>query len=292
MTSILDVFIAALTNQKSNDLDGAIKNYNALFQGAVNTTSIDVQCLAAVCRRFLFYYQNGTRADNPMDRNGEQWLLARLGERGVPVIFDVGANIGYWALNAAALNPAARIHSFEIFPETHASLVANTAATNRIVANGFGLGTIDGTIEVQSADGVESAHFSAVSRFENGRQAVCPVMRGDRYMAEAGVERIDFLKIDVEGGEYDVLTGFSGALARGVIDLIQFEYGPASLDSRKLLKDYYDLLSGHGYEVGRLHGSGVWFKGYSVLEDENFINANFVACRKERADLRAAVTLR
>lgn len=175
-----------------------------------------------------------------MDRNGEQRLLTRLGERAVPVIFDVGANIGYWALNASSLNPAGRIHSFEIFPETHASLVAN----------GFDLVAIDGAIEVQSAEGVESARFSTVTRFENARATVCQVMRGDRYMAESGVERIDFFKIDVEGCEYDVLMGFSSALTRSAVDLIQFEYGPASLDSRKLLKDYYDLLSGYGYEIG------------------------------------------
>lgn len=223
-----------------------------------------------------------------MDRNGEQRLLTRLGERAVPVIFDVGANIGYWALNASSLNPAGRIHSFEIFPETHASLVANTVAArmaNRMVANGFDLGAIDGAIEV------ESVRFSVVTRFENARATVCPVMRGDRYMAESEVKRIDFLKIDVEGGEYDVLMGFSSALARSAVDLIQFEYGPASLDNRKLLNDYYDLLSGYGYEIGRLHGGGVWFNAYSILEDENCINAHFVPCRKECAALRAAITL-
>lgn len=292
MQNVVDFFVSALLSQKKNDVPAAVENYNKAFSCATNIKDYDVQCIAAVCRRFLYYYNNGTRADNTMERNGELHTLSRLGERGAKVIFDVGANIGYWALSAAAAAPAATIHSFEIFPETHAALAANTAAQGRIVANAFGLADRDGSIEVQSADGVDSAHFSAVTSFENGRRATCPVMRGDRYMAEAGIGHIDFLKIDVEGGEYDVLTGFADALGRGAIDLVQFEYGPASLDSRKLLKDYYDLLSGYGYIVGRLHGTGVNFKAYSLLDDENFINANFVACRAACADLREAVTLR
>ncbi len=292
MQNGVDFFVAALSKQKEVDVPAAVDNYNKAFACAENIKDYDVQCIAAACRRFLYYYNNGTRVGNTMDRNGELHILNRLGERGAGVIFDVGANIGYWALAAAGANPAATIHSFEIFPETHALLAANTAGRDLIVANAFGLSDRDGVIEVQSADGVDSAHFSAVTHFENGRRATCPVMRGDRYVAEAGIDRVDFLKIDVEGGEYDVLTGFSDTLARGAIDLIQFEYGPASLDSRKLLKDYCDLLVGHGYAVGRLHKAGANFKNYSVLDDENFINANFIACRKERPDLLGAVALR
>lgn len=292
MQSVVDSFLLALESHRKNDVAAAMENYNRLFTAASDIKNTDVQCIAAVCRRFLYNYYNGTRADNTIERNGELYVLRKLGERGAKVIFDVGANTGYWALYAAGAAPVATIHSFEIFPETHAVLATNTAAQPRIVANAFGLSDRDGTVEVESAEGVNSAHFSTVTKFENGRRASCPVVRGDRYVAEAGIDRIDFLKIDVEGGEYDVLSGLGETLSRGAVDLVQFEYGPASLDSRKLLKDYYGLLGDYGYAVGRLYGSGAHFKAYSLLEDENFINANFLACRNDLPDLREAVTLR
>ncbi len=167
----------------------------------------------------------------------------RLSARGAAAIFDVGANVGYWALTAARVNPSATIHSFEIVPETFAAFVENTKTYGRIVANAIGLSDREGTVPVHVADGVNSVHFSTATPFANGRRVECPMTRGDLYAARAGIERIDFLKIDVEGGEYDVLMGFSDMLGRGTIGLIQFEYGPASIDSRKLLKDYYNLLT-------------------------------------------------
>lgn len=176
-------------------------------------------------------------------RNGELLVLNRLSARGAAAIFDVGANVGYWALTAARVNPSATIHSFEIVPETFAAFVENTKTYGRIVANAIGLSDREGTVPVHVADGVNSVHFSAVTPFANGRRVECPMTRGDLYAARAGIERIDFLKIDVEGGEYDVLMGFSDMLGRGTIGLIQFEYGSANIDSRKLLKDYYNLLT-------------------------------------------------
>lgn len=291
MQEVLDYFVEAINSHKRGDIPAAVDNYNKVFHYASFVRDNEVQCMAAVCRKFLYYYYNGTRAGNTIDKNGELHVLRLLGQRGAKVIFDVGANIGYWALNAAAVNPEATIHSFEIFADTNAKFITNTASNNRIIANAFGLSDRDGVVQVQCADDVDSAHFTTVFSFANGREETCPVMRGDRYMADVGIDRIDFLKIDVEGGEYDVLSGFSGALDRGAIPVIQFEYGPASLDSRKLLKDYYTLLTSHGYLIGRLHSGGANFRPYSV-EEENFVNANFIACLNSAEDLREALTLR
>lgn len=291
MMELLDYFAEAISNHKRGDIGAAYENYAKAFACASHINDDEVRCMVAVCRQFLYHHYNGTRAGNTMDKNGEIRVLSELGRRGARVIFDVGANIGYWALRAAETNPAAVVHSFEIFDDTFAQFKANTAAQPRIVANGFGLSAYDGVAEVHYAEGVDSAHFTTVFSFDNGEKRACPVVRGDRYMAEKGVERIDFLKIDVEGGEFDVLTGFESALSRRAIPVIQFEYGPASLDSHNILKDYYKLLTGYGYVIGRLHGGGVNFRSFTI-EEENFINANFIACLETEKALVEALSFR
>lgn len=65
---------------------------------------------------------------------------------------DVGANIGDWSTMALKLYPQAKIHAFEIVPQTFAILKNNIQANNtRIVLNNFGL--LDGqqTIDIKYA---------------------------------------------------------------------------------------------------------------------------------------------
>lgn len=291
MIELIDAFIDALQAQKAGNIDAAYQNYKKTFELAHHINDDEVRCMAVICRQFLYHHYNGACAGNTMEKNGETRVQAEVARRGGRVIFDVGANIGYWALRAAEINPAATIHSFEIFDDTYAQLATNVAGCPRIVPNSFGLSGHDGNARVQYADNVNSAHFTTVFSFDNGGSRERPVIRGDRYVAEQGIERIDFLKIDVEGGEYGVLSGFAETLARGVVPLIQFEYGPASVDSRKLLKDYYEMLTGLGYEIGRLHGGGVNFRAWSP-EEENFVNANFIACLASEKALVEALAFR
>jgi hypothetical protein len=48
---------------------------------------------------------------------------------------------------------------------------------------------------------------------------------------------IDLLKLDTEGAEHLVLRGFDGALARGRIAAVQFEYGRVNAVTGFLLRD-------------------------------------------------------
>ena len=105
------------------------------------------------------------------------------------------------------------------------------------------------------------------------------VRRGDDVLAEMGIEHVDLLKVDTEGADLTVLQGFSAMLERGDVDVVQFEYGSACVIARALLLDFYELLDGCGYLVGRLGPHGVDFAPYR-LESENFFGPNFVAARR------------
>jgi hypothetical protein len=50
-----------------------------------------------------------------------------------------------------------------------------------------------------------------------------PTIRGDEFCEGQGVKKIDFLKIDAEGHDLEVLKGFEGMLARSRVGVVQVE---------------------------------------------------------------------
>lgn len=247
----------------------------------------DVKLFASFCRLFLRAYEN---YDYDIDRNGEAWLLERLRPLRPTVVFDVGANVGDWSVHAAVAFPEATIHAFEPVPDTHSALARSaTSLPGRIVANPFGLADKDGAIPLTvMAD--DNTLSSIVALHEGqGRQVDCAMRAGDAYMAEHGIDRIDLLKIDVEGAEHLVLQGFARALAEGRIGVIQFEYGQANIVTRFLLRDFHLLLESHGYSVGKLFPARVDFRSYR-FEHEDFIGPNFVAVRAAPDSVKELLT--
>ena len=249
----------------------------------------DVRAFAGFCRLFLRGFEN---CNYDMTTNGEAWLLRCLAPLGPRVVFDVGANIGHWTTLAAATLPGAMIHAFELVPDTFRQLEQRAAALGgRVVVNPFGLSDRAGELQVNIVPD-DNTLSSVVRLHEAARQtASCPVATGDEYLDAAGIERIDLLKIDVEGAEHLVLTGLARALGAGRVDVIQFEYGQANILTKVLLHDYHQELESLGYVVGKLFPARIDFRAYRT-EHEDFIGPNFVAVRRERGDILAALGAR
>ena len=101
----------------------------------------------------------------------------------------------------------------------------------------------------------------------------------DDYCALAGIEKIDFLKIDAEGHDHLVLTGARTLLERGAIEIIQFEYNYRWIGARRYLKDVFDDLGPLGYEIGKVTPRGIeWYPSWSA-ELETFREGNYLAVR-------------
>ena len=100
-----------------------------------------------------------------------------------------------------------------------------------------------------------------------------------------GIQEIDFLKIDTEGGEPLVLAGFREMLQAKKIKMIQFEYCEINITTKYLLKDFYAFFAQYGYEVGKVYSKAVEFKPYH-LEMEDFIGLNYIAIPKEAVELK------
>ena len=222
--------------------------------------------------------------------NGEMATLVKLAGTGsVKTVFDVGANRGDWCDLAIKLFPGAEIHAFEIVPETFSHLQRRFGSVTNVVLNDVGLSDIKGPIKVYFLP-EHHALATCVPGFAEKFHGYYPKIQkvwtttGDRYCASKGIEVIDFLKIDVEGFEPQVLRGFKGMLSHARINVIQFEYGYINIDTHFLLKDFYELFSRARMKIGKIYPTHVDFRPYRHV-DEDFYGPNFLAVRSDRRDL-------
>ena len=115
----------------------------------------------------------------------------------------------------------------------------------------------------------------------------------DGFCREHGIGRVDFVKIDTEGHEVDVLEGARECLRNGALRMIQFEYGGTYIDSRRLLKDVFELTAPLDYTVFLIAPDGLIACPRYDQRLENFQYKNFVLLHEEEvprvASARAAM---
>lgn len=218
--------------------------------------------------------------ENKILLNGESWLIEKMADLNFKTIFDVGANVGNWSKLAYKSHTDAKVHAFEIVPETFDILKDNLSDKNdRIIFNNFGMSDSNGSIQVYTNP--LNSVLSSTLDFENtGTKKIdCQIKAGKTYCLENNIESIDFLKIDVEGAEYKVLKGFEELLKAGKIRIIQFEYNQGAILSKFLLRDFYQYFEQLGYKLGRLFPDRVAFKDYS-FNDEDFKGPNYIAIKR------------
>jgi len=188
-------------------------------------------------------------------QSGEAHLVAHVakalaGRRGVRVL-DVGANKGdYAALLARELGGLEdlRILAFEPSPSLLPGLRARFPEGGPVKVLPFGLGEAEETRALhmdEPGSGLGSVYERKLEHrgMQLGRQESVRLRRLDDVCREEGIERIDFVKLDVEGHELAVLQGAGALLSEGRIDRLQIEFGGCHLDARVFLRDFWELLS-------------------------------------------------
>jgi FkbM family methyltransferase len=172
---------------------------------------------------------------------------------GAHVIFDVGANIGYYSLHwALRMAPGGTIHAFEPVPSTFAWFVRNIALNGLdavIRPNAIGLGDAPGVVSLFLPEflGSGAASIKDLHPDEGTRRVEVKLDTLDNYFSASGLDRLDLIKVDVEGAELLVLRGGRETIAKHrpmiFLELLRkwsrpFGYHP---------NDVIQMLTGMGY---------------------------------------------
>ncbi len=190
------------------------------------------------------------------------------------VVFDVGTNIGTIANWFS--NRTKHVHGFEPHPDnlrmTQDQIVLRQ--TKNITLSQLALGSEPGSLQlhVKSFHGHHSLGDTGAS--PTVEKIDVQVDTVDRYCKTNAIDRIDFLKIDVEGFEEDVLKGATGMLAEGKVGLVLFELRQSILASLgKQGSAIFTPLLENGYSVFTLDGRVLNEAALSAPEDADYLAA-------------------
>jgi FkbM family methyltransferase len=187
------------------------------------TTAVAIDPDRVLCRTLARYKMYVSPKDNGLgphlmlDGYWEAWNTRVMAETVKPgmVCIDAGANIGYFTVLMADLaGPTGKVVAAEPIPATRSLLQQN------IDVNGFGnfttvtgdaFGAEAGQVNLFVPPGEpKNALILDVDTYSDWEKHSVPVTPID----DLGLDRVDFVKIDVEGAEMDVWRGMQKTLDR------------------------------------------------------------------------------
>jgi FkbM family methyltransferase len=149
-------------------------------------------------------------------------------------VVDIGANLGLHTVIAASrVGTGGRVISFEPEPENFSLLehnvrangFGNVTAINRAVADRVGRLTLN------LSDSNKGRHSLVRTRFDSrefSRSVEVDAVTLDAELATLGCERVDVIKMDIEGAEVLALKGMQSTLAQSAISLF-IEFSPSAI---------------------------------------------------------------
>jgi FkbM family methyltransferase len=174
-------------------------------------------------------------------------------------VLDVGANIGYTAwVFARTLKPASKVYAFE--PDRYSygllgEVIRRKNLAGTIEALNIALGSSDGYVEFWHNEEHSADHRVATEQFRSSRPdakefSKVPITSVDAFVRTRNLQKISFIKIDVQGYELAVCEGMKDTLERFPEVFVCFEYSPEAMvelgfDPGKLL----DFFRTKGYQL-------------------------------------------
>ncbi|QDT54236.1 2-O-methyltransferase NoeI [Caulifigura coniformis] len=192
-----------------------------------------------------------------------------------PVIFDVGAHIGDAAASYRLRFPSAAISCFEPFPGAASQLESRFAGDPGIEVHRLALAASSGTSQMNVNSYVATNSLLptdpgatrqwGLKHCETSSTITVETTGIDQFCKGHSIPRIHILKLDVQGGEYDVLKGASEMLTRQAIDLIYAEmiFAPTYQGQQPPGK-YFQLMESFGY--GLLDFYEPWRSGLRLMQ--------------------------
>lgn len=196
------------------------------------------------------------------------------------VVVDAGANIGFYTLMMAErVGSNGQVHSFEPVPQTFAKLQANLQLNpqlKNIFLNHKALWNkeeeLTFTLSAQQDDNCGA--YSASAKSDSIREQKCTATTLVNYFSSSKLQRLDAIKMDIEGAELAAL--------QGALPLIEKHKPIVFLEVfRKACKDFgyspdalWELFKPLGYKIyliGDVCERSRWINDFSLLEQSNVL---------------------
>jgi FkbM family methyltransferase len=215
----------------------------------------------------IIYYDQRPRLHVAQELSEGEDKLARLMQEkfGVKTIFSVGAQKDF---DFCKIFKDQDVHLFEPNKFAFKELINNDDLINNpnIHLNFFG---------INDKEGYFTYYYNGESIYNHDgkdQKDVIFLTTLKKYMDSRNISNIDFIKIDVEGLEYEVIKSSEDYLDK--IEFIQFEYGERYPLAGKTLGNMYDLLQGR--YIYNVEKDVLRYAEYPV---EHFHHSNYLASK-------------
>ena len=180
-------------------------------------------------------------------------LMHELIRPGMTVV-DGGAHVGYFTrLLSKLVGPTGRVLAFEIHPETLKLLRENVADLPNVEILPVALGTTDGTAFIYESPTLSSGHSATPTKPGLVPKFEIPMRSLESVMHERGLDRADFLKLDIEGGEPQIIR----SLRKGPVKII-FEVKRYILEAgEESPEDLFAEMIRTGFSLSRVGGGEI-----------------------------------
>ncbi len=135
-----------------------------------------------------------------------------------PTVFDFGGYKGEWTDVVLADAPDAKVHIFEPHPRFAKELEAKYADKFRISVYPFALGSRDDKMHLSDADNASS------SVADGGGNIEAPIHAVSRFFDAHQFSSIELMKMNIEGGEYDLLPALIDAGVMARVEKLQVQF--------------------------------------------------------------------
>ncbi|MBA3047751.1 FkbM family methyltransferase [Patescibacteria group bacterium] len=231
-----------------------------------------------ISRKYFQYDLSTIRTKLDQDFFDQKNLLSSAQ---VKTIFDVGSHIGQTTRKYKKLYPKANIHGFEPYPEIYKKYIDSTCGDKKIYSNNFALSDKNGEAKffVNNFHGTNSLlsnnkeYTDAIDSYKPLKTMRVKTETLDDYCKKNKIEKINILKMDVQGGELLVLKGSKKMLSEGKIDLIYTEVEYARIyKNQPLFKDLEIFLKQYNYSLYKTYNLAYLDDNTPLAGDAIFIH--------------------
>lgn len=204
------------------------------------------------------------------------YIKDRVPKADIRTVFDVGANVGWFTHEFGKSYPDAEFYMFEPSPPVFQGMAETLSRfpeleySRRTKAFPIALGHTKAVAKITIEANVT---VNRIVTDEGVPTADVAVVTGDAFCAEHGISHIDYLKVDVEGYDMNVVIGFTQMLAAGEIDFVQVEAGMSHDNKIHIHLDAFQgFLSVFGYKLFRFINQASFQIPYLTRADVVFIH--------------------
>ena len=212
-----------------------------------------------------FSFLQGKGNGSGWDLESEVRAAAKFINNSDPFVIDVGANTGEWSM---ALKGALDrdVEFLLVEPQQVCMTKLNSLPIKKTILD-CAISDSDKTLDFyQYGNSKLSSVHERQDTLVSGKKASLvkvPARSIDSLLLELGIDRVDFVKMDLEGHELFAMKGAINSIHTGKIRCMSFEFGISNLNSKVFFQEIYQFLSTFRFTLYRILPGGLL---YSIPE--------------------------